>query len=547
MISSTKRKFPDLINDDGEISPLYKEIPYLPPFLVYEFFASKNSFLLESVKGPEKIARYSFFGFDPYLIFKLKDGLIEIATAEETLREPKFITSFPRTRESRNKGMDFCRSLSRTLTRGRNDKKEKIFSSKKTISSGRPLNVLKELVGSYKQKPFEHLPPFQGGAVGILSYDFAKYLEKLPRNSLDDLNLPEAHFLMIDRLIVFDHLDKRCWIIVCPGARNIIEAENSKILDWSVEYEKAKYEIERILKKVTGCKLSENPKSEIQSTESIKRIEIIYEMKKKEYMDIVKKVKEYIAAGDIFQANMAQRVSANVGKVRPWSLYKILRSINPSPFAAFVDFGNYQIVSSSPERLIRVKGRIIETRPIAGTRPRGKNTEEDEMMRTELLLNEKERAEHVMLIDLERNDLGRVSDYGTVHVDELMITEDYSHVIHIVSNIKGNLADGKDCFDAIKAAFPGGTITGVPKVRCMEIIDELEQVQRGPYTGSIGYIGFSGNMDLNIIIRTFVIKKNIAYVQVGAGIVADSEPEREYYETLKKAEALIRTLEKCKY
>jgi anthranilate/para-aminobenzoate synthase component I len=193
--------------------------------------------------------------------------------------------------------------------------------------------------------------------------------------------------------------------------------------------------------------------------------------------------------------------------------------------------------------LIRVTNRIIETRPIAGTRPRGKDTKEDELMRIELLLNEKERAEHIMLIDLERNDLGRVSYYGSVAVDELMITEDCSHVIHIVSNIRGDLADGKDSFDAIKAAFPGGTITGVPKVRCMEIIDELEPVRRGPYTGSIGYISFSGDMDLNIIIRTFVIKDEMAYVQVGAGIVADSDPEREYYETLKKAEALIRTLE----
>ncbi|MDP2754672.1 MAG: anthranilate synthase component I family protein, partial [Nitrospirota bacterium] len=205
--------------------------------------------------------------------------------------------------------------------------------------------------------------------------------------------------------------------------------------------------------------------------------------------------------------------------------------------------GDYQIVSSSPERLLRVNDRTIETRPIAGTRPRGKDSNEDELMRTELLLNEKERAEHIMLIDLERNDIGRISDYGSVRVDELMITEDYSHVIHIVSNVRGDIAEGKDCFDAIRAAFPGGTITGVPKVRCMEIIDELEPVRRGPYTGSIGYISFSGNMDLNIVIRTFVIKGEMAYVQAGAGIVADSDPEREYYEALKKAEALIKTLE----
>jgi len=205
---------------------------------------------------------------------------------------------------------------------------------------------------------------------------------------------------------------------------------------------------------------------------------------------------------------------------------------------------DYQIVSSSPERLVRVSGGLVETRPIAGTRPRGADDEGDRMMRSDLLLNEKERAEHIMLIDLERNDLGRISDYGTVQVDEMMITEDYSHVIHIVSNVRGEMLQGKDTFDVIKATFPGGTITGVPKVRCMEIIDELEPVARGPYTGSVGYVGFSGDMDLNIIIRTFVIKKGVAYVQAGAGIVADSDPEREYYETLKKAEALIRTLER---
>ncbi|HYA11866.1 MAG TPA: anthranilate synthase component I family protein, partial [Thermodesulfovibrionales bacterium] len=241
-----------------------------------------------------------------------------------------------------------------------------------------------------------------------------------------------------------------------------------------------------------------------------------------------------------------QRVSAHIGNVSCWSVYRTLSSINPAPFAAFMDFGDYQIVSSSPERLLMVRDGIIETRPIAGTRPRGRDWTEDEFMRAELLLNEKERAEHIMLVDLERNDLGRVSDYGTVKVDELMITEDCSHVIHIVSNVRGKLADGKDCFDAIKAAFPGGTITGVPKIRCMEIIEELEPVKRGPYTGSIGYISFSGSMDLNIVIRTFVTKGEMAYVQAGAGIVADSDPEREYYETLKKAEALIRTLEMIK-
>jgi anthranilate/para-aminobenzoate synthase component I len=522
MVTPSKKDFLQLIKGRN-IPPLYEEIPYSPPSLIYESVASTNSFLLESVRGPENIARYSFIGFDPCLVFKVKNGLIEV---ENNPPSPPFTKGgYP--------------SLIPPLERG---DMGGAFLRQKNISSSKPLNVLKDLVKSYKQIPFEYLPPFQGGIAGVLSYDFVQYFEKLPQNTIDDLNLPDAHFLLIDKLIVFDHKYKKCWIIVCPGVKDSLNAKRtSDRMDWSDKYDEAEYETNKIMSLVNSHQSL--VKTNDQCPMSNDRIEIIYEMKKNEYMDIVNKAKEYIAAGDIFQSNLSQRVSAYISNKSPWSLYKILSSINPSPFAAFADFGDYQIVSSSPERLLKVKDRIIETRPIAGTRPRGRDSKEDEFMREELLLNEKERAEHIMLIDLERNDLGRVSDYGTVRVDELMITEDYSHVIHIVSNVKGSLAKGKDCFDAIKAAFPGGTITGVPKVRCMEIIDELEPVRRGPYTGSIGYISFSGNMDLNIIIRTFVIKGKMVYVQAGAGIVADSEPEREYYETLKKAEALIRTLE----
>jgi anthranilate/para-aminobenzoate synthase component I len=224
-------------------------------------------------------------------------------------------------------------------------------------------------------------------------------------------------------------------------------------------------------------------------------------------------------------------------------LYEILRTINPSPFAAYLDFGNVQLVSSSPERLIRLCDGLADTRPIAGTRKRGEDAAEMNRLSAELLTNEKERAEHIMLLDLERNDLGKVCDYGTVEVDEMMVVEDYSHVIHIVSNVRGRLAEGRDAFDLVRAVFPGGTITGVPKVRCMEIIDELEPVARGPYTGSIGYFSNAGDMDLNIIIRTFVIQDGKLHVQVGAGIVADSDPGREYFETLQKAEALKKALE----
>ncbi|MFZ3122748.1 MAG: anthranilate synthase component I family protein [Thermodesulfovibrionales bacterium] len=483
------------------IPPLAAEIPYIPPDILYPVFSGANSFLLESVKGPENIARYSFIGFDPYLTFKVKDGAVEITA-----------------------------------------------KGKKAVSSVPPLARLKSLVDAYRQAPLKSLPPFQGGAVGLLSYDFVQYFEKLPKAARDDLQIPDAHFLMIDKLIAFDHLDKKAWIVVCPGARDTELGYGDVDVDWAEKYDEAEQEIEKISSEVQKCRSTEvtppfsSPCQGEDRRGSISSLK--HGLSKKQYMEIVKRAKEYIAAGDIFQANISLRVSADIGDIKPWSLYKILRSINPSPFAGYIDFGDYQIVSSSPERLLKVKGGVIETRPIAGTRPRGRDMKEDELMRAELLLNEKERAEHIMLIDLERNDIGRVSDYGSVHVDELMITEDYSHVIHIVSNVKGNLASGENCFDAIKAAFPGGTITGVPKVRCMEIIDELEPVSRGPYTGSFGYIGFSGSMDLNIIIRTFVIKDGFAYVQAGAGIVADSDPEKEYYESLKKAEALIRTLER---
>ena len=489
MTNSSKKNFLKFVKY-GEIPPAYKEIPYSPPHLVYESLMSPSSFLLESVKGPENIARYSFIGFDPYLTFKIKDGVVEITA-----------------------------------------------KGKKAVSNVPPLARLKSLVDAYRQTPLKSLPPFQGGAVGLLSYDFVRYLEKLPKAARDDLQIPDAHFLMIDKLISFDHLDKKAWIVVCPGARDTEFGYGDLDVDWAGKYDEAEETIKDIRYWIQDTRYKIQYKKNHVSS-------IRHEMSKEQYMDIVKRAKDYIAAGDIFQANISLRVSADIGDIKPWSLYKILCSINPSPFAGYIDFGDYQIVSSSPERLLKVKGGVIETRPIAGTRPRGRDMKEDELMRAELLLNEKERAEHIMLIDLERNDIGRVSDYGSVHVDELMITEGYSHVIHIVSNVKGNLASGKNCFDAIKAAFPGGTITGVPKVRCMEIIDELEPVSRGPYTGSFGYIGFSGSMDLNIIIRTFVIKNGFAYVQAGAGIVADSDPEKEYYESLKKAEALIRTLER---
>jgi anthranilate/para-aminobenzoate synthase component I len=481
----------------GRISPVYAVLPFISPQDVYESLEAPNSYLLESIKGPDKISRYSFIGAEPFLEFSVKNGSVKIT-----------------------------------------------HKRKKSVTSEPPLRKLRELVNAYRASPVKGVPPFTGGAVGIMSYDFIHYFERLPKTAADDLNIPDAHFLFIDTAVAIDHKLRKTFLVSCPAAEETIAESGGPVKSWGSYYDSASEKINNLNTKISHLFLEpQRDVKDLRKKKSKASIKIRHEMSKENYMKIVGRAKEYIRAGDIFQANLSQRVSADIGDASSWEIYKVLSRINPSPFAAYMNMGDYFIASSSPERLVRVNRTTVETRPIAGTRPRGKDAEGDREMKADLLLNEKERAEHLMLIDLERNDLGRISDYSSVKVDELMITEEYSHVIHIVSNVKGRMAAGKDCFDAIRATFPGGTITGVPKVRCMEIIDELEPVVRGPYTGAIGYIGFTGAMDLNIIIRTFVIKDSTAYVQAGAGIVADSDPEKEYYETLKKAEALIKTLE----
>ncbi len=512
--------------NEGAIPPLFSELPFKDPFTVFDFLSPEKGILLESMKGPEKISRYSFAVTEPLIEIRIKNHHIEL-TGGDNLS--------PGT--------------------GNSGKKSPLFSLDLKKTGLRPLGLLRNLTVCYRQKKSARLPPFQGGMIGLFSYDFVRYLEDLPNTVRDDLLIPDAHLLLTDRVLAFDHSENRAFAVVSPGVRPVLlriirswigdEFAPSPVLSENLN----PGEIYRQAEEDLGMMISmyrEIPPLSAGNKLPVKRnrIEIVYENSKKEYMDMVKRAKEYIHAGDIFQVNLSQRLSAFVPETDPGNIYRILRIINPAPFSAFADFGDYQVAGSSPERLIRLTGRVAEIRPIAGTRPRGGNVSEDERLRDDLLLNEKERAEHIMLIDLERNDLGKVCGYGTVEVDELMITEFYSHVIHIVSNVKGVLSGGRDAYSLFRAAFPGGTITGVPKVRCMEIIDELETVSRGHYTGSIGYIGFNGDMDLNIIIRTFVIKKGTAYVQAGAGIVADSDPEREYYETLKKAEALLSTLER---
>lgn len=351
----------------------------------------------------------------------------------------------------------------------------------------------------------------KNGAFGFLSYDFAWEIEQLPNLAKDDLGIPRVNFVIPETLIIFDH--KNHEIEIKSGDPSII-----------VDRLQSPYRSPRPDARSNNVTEQRNGPRNPNPTSNLE---------KEVFKNIVNKAKEYISAGDIYQVNLSQRFESEINE-HPFEIYKRLRKINPSPFASYFDFGEIKIVGCSPERLIKLENGIAQTRPIAGTRPI--TAQEDE-----LLLDPKERAEHIMLVDLERNDLGKACEYGSVRVDENMIIEKYSHVIHIVSNVVGKLRKDKNKFDLIKAMFPGGTITGCPKIRSMEIIEELEPVKRGIYTGSIGYI-MEDKMDLNIAIRTIVMKEDKAYIQVGAGIVADSIPEQEYHETLHKAEAMFKAL-----
>ena len=400
----------------------------------------------------------------------------------------------------------------------------KIIINNKSDDPDISVELVRQLSLRNRVQRIDGIPPFVGGIVGYFGYGFAHLIETLPHKACNDLQIPDIVLMNVDIVVSFDNVLQKGWIIATVRENGPDELMCRKRVSEVGDKIRQRNGI------VKTCRY--NLKTRLMSN-----------LTKKEYMDMVTRCKEYISSGDIFQANLSQRLSAQVKGIDPLNLYRILRRINPSPFSAFFDTGEMQLVSSSPERLVRLNEGIVETRPIAGTRPRGVDQLKNRIQQQELLTDEKERAEHIMLVDLERNDIGRVCRFGSVHVDEFMVLEPYSHVTHIVSNVTGSIRQDKDAIDLIQAVFPGGTITGVPKIRCMEIIDELETTARGPYTGSLGYISNTGDMDFNIIIRTFVIKDGWAHVQVGAGIVADSDPVREYNETLYKAEALIKTLE----
>ena len=473
----------------GNIIPIYRELPAdleTPASVYIKLRGGGPSFLLESVEKAERVGRYSFVGIDPTATIIVRGEQALITGQEGVQMEP---------------------------LQGRD-----------------PLHLVKELLRPHRPIAIPALPRFHGGAVGYLAYDVVRFFEPKLQATVPPptgFELPEAIFLLADTLVVFDHVKHR--LLVVANAH----------LDGDVPraYEGAVARIETLVQQLR------QPLPRLQSHSSQKRGELTSNFSQDDFEAAVRQAKEYIAAGDIFQVVISQRLQRWTG-AEPFAIYRVLRMLNPSPYMFYLDLpDDLHLIGSSPEMLVRLEEGKAEVRPLAGTRPRGSTPEEDEALAEELLADPKERAEHVMLVDLGRNDLGRVCRYGTVQVPLLMGIERYSHVMHIVSEVVGELDPTHDAFDLLRATFPAGTVSGAPKVRAMEIIDELEGMRRGPYAGAVGYFSYSGNMDTCITIRTIVVKNQTAYVQAGAGIVADSDPTREYEETMSKMAALRRALE----
>ena len=388
------------------------------------------------------------------------------------------------------------------------------------ILLGEPLSLVEELLARYETEKRSDLPDFQGGAIGFVSYDYARRIEVLPNKAQDDLDVPDVFFYLFDVWAVLEIESETVTLMKLASSDADLEGM-ARIWQESAE------------RGLRTRRFSNEAAFEIMQDEA----ELVVSFAGGDFENATLRIQDYIAQGDVFQVNLSVRQSRALS-VEPIFMYEALRAFNPSPYMAYIETSTFAVVSGSPELLVKRKGIELSTRPIAGTRPRGKSEAEDELLARELIENNKERAEHVMLVDLERNDLGRVSAYGTVEVNEFMVIERYSHVMHIVSNVRGEIANGKSNADIIRAMFPGGTITGAPKIRTMQIIEELEPVRRGIYTGSIGWIGFNNDMELNIVIRTAFIQDGIAHIQAGAGIVIDSIPQNEYIESLNKAKAM---------
>ena len=385
---------------------------------------------------------------------------------------------------------------------------------------GESLHLVDQLVAETQFPHIQDLPDFQGGAAGFITYDYARQIEALPSDTEDDLEIPDLYFYLLDQWAVLDIEKELVHLMHLPGAEVDLQMESER---WQKAAERG----------IASRVFSPGAATEVMEDNA----ELHVSMTGPVFEEAVARVQLYISQGDVFQVNLSVRQSKALS-VSPVTYYEALRSFNPSPYMAYIQSPEFAVVSGSPELLVKKKGDELSTRPIAGTRPRGKDEAEDEFLAKELIDNEKERAEHVMLVDLERNDLGRVSAYGSVEVNEFMVIEKYSHVMHIVSNVRGTLAENTSNAEVVRAVFPGGTITGAPKIRTMEIIEELEPVRRGLYTGSIGWLGYTGDLEFNIVIRTAFVKDGMAHIQAGAGIVIDSVPENEYIESLNKAKAL---------
>jgi para-aminobenzoate synthetase component I len=413
------------------------------------------------------------------------------------------------------------------ILKGKNNELEITDQNGSETIEGNPLYSMREWMKNYEAVKDPDLPDFQGGAIGYISYDYARYVETLPELASDDLSIPDLYFMVFNDVYVYDHHNEMLYII-------------THYEDEAFEEAKDRLETLKLLWEKHDEINNQNEKEYDSSNSGDASLNV--SLTEEDFKVAVEKIKDYISQGDIFQVNLSVRQSQRL-RVHPLDVYTSLREVNPSPYMAYIEEPTFQIVSGSPELLIKKADSEVSTRPIAGTRSRGKDEQEDERLAQELIENEKERAEHVMLVDLERNDLGRVCEYGSVEVNEFMVIERYSHVMHIVSNVRGTMSSEYDAYNVIDAVFPGGTITGAPKVRTMEIIEELEPVRRGLYTGSIGWIGYNGDMELNIAIRTMTVHEGYAYIQAGAGVVIDSNPASEYKESLKKAKALWKAKE----
>lgn len=474
----------------GNLIPVYKEmlIDADTPVTAFLKLQESPSFLLESVVGGEKWARYSFLGLRPSKVIIGRNGFIEV----------------------RQKGRE-------TLTIETND----------------PIGFLKETMSVFKPVDVDGLPRFSGGLVGYLGYDMVRFIERLPDEGREGLPLPDMFMMLTDTMLIFDNLRQTIKVV----ANAHIDGKSP-----DEAYREAVAKIDSVIDGLKGGAVRQSY-SEIDSAAGVKGEGFTSSFgPKSEFEAAVRKSKEYVMAGDIVQVVISQRFERRAG-VDPFSIYRALRVINPSPYMYFLDTGDACLVGSSPEILVRLEGRDITLRPIAGTRKRGGTAERDKALEEELRNDPKEKAEHIMLVDLGRNDVGRVAETGTVKVSDLMTVERYSHVMHMVSNVEGVLRKGLDAFDVLRACFPAGTVTGAPKVRAMEIIEELEPVRRGPYAGAVGYFGYSGNTDTCITIRTLLMKDGEVYVQAGAGIVADSVPEKEYVETVNKAMGMMKAVD----